>query len=297
MNKSFSSKLLFYVQRYSHDINLRNFLNSIIGKFLPSAKKRLSGTDFLNTGKSEEQILQDLKNNGYSELGITLSESIVADLKLQLDNLPCYKFDKKDGRLVDFNNTDASVQLGNYDRNDLAGIPEIISIANDKKILNAIAKYLGVKPTISNINCWWSFARREKPKEAQFFHRDVDDFKFLKLFVYLTDVVSDSGPHVYVKGSHKVNKLIELKRFKDEEVAHVYPAENVISFERPKGTCFIVDTYGIHKGLLPINTNRLLLQVQYSYFPLYVETYTPLNKSISEQIELDPYVNRLIFTS
>lgn len=296
MNKSFSGKVLFYIQRYSHNINLRNFLNSIVALFLPSAGKKLSGVNFLKTEKSEQQIINDLKVQGYADLGVVLSDSIVNDIVQKLEQLPCYKFDKKDGRQVNFKELDDSDQLGNYDRGDLSHIPEVISIANDQKILNAIAKYLDVKPTISNINCWWSFARREKPKEAQFFHRDVDDFKFLKLFVYLTDVVSDSGPHVYVEGSHKVNKLIELKRFRDEEVAAEYPAERVITFERPKGTCFIVDTYGIHKGLLPITTNRLLLQVQYSYLPLYVENYVPIKADSLKELALDPYVNRLIFT-
>lgn len=297
MNKPLSSKILFYIQRYSHNINLRYFLNFVLSKFLPSSKTRLAGLDFLKIEKSEEQIIGDLQKKGYSELGITLDELVIAELRKNLENLPCYKNDKKDGRLVDFNNLDDNDQLGNYDRNDLCSIPQVISLANDTKIINAVAKYLGVKPTISNVNCWWSFARREKPKEAQFFHRDVDDFKFLKLFVYLTDVAADSGPHVYIEGSHKRNQLIELKRFTDQEVAENYPAEDVITFERPKGTCFIVDTYGIHKGLLPLNANRLLLQIQYSYLPLYVENYNPIKSDLFKLDQLDRYANRLLLNN
>lgn len=44
----------------------------------------------------------------------------------------------------------------------------------------------------------------------QVFHRDEDDFKFLSLFVYLTDVDGDEdGPHGYLKGTHNSKKMEE----------------------------------------------------------------------------------------
>jgi hypothetical protein len=91
-------------------------------------------------------------------------------------------------------------------------------IANDSRILNVVTRYFGAKPTISNINCWWSFSARQSVKEAQFFHRDMDDYKFLKMFIYLTDVAEESGSHIFVEGSHKSYKLAQLKRFSDQEV-------------------------------------------------------------------------------
>jgi hypothetical protein len=297
MKKPFINKVLFFIQRHSFNIYLRNTINLIVSQFLPKSKKQLSGSNYLNIEKSEEQILNDLKKLGYSDLGISLSDSSIEIIKSRLVDLPCYKFDKNHKSVVDFQNISNDFQLGNYDRNDLSGISEILSIANDSKILNVTSKYLKVTPTISNINCWWSFAQRDTPKEAQFFHRDLDDFKFLKLFVYLTDVDSDSGPHIYVKGSHKSNKLNSLKRFKDEEVVKQYLDENIISFERLKGSCFIVDTYGIHKGLLPKNGNRLLLQVQYSYLPLHVENYNPVLIGDYPQKIFDKYINRLIINT
>ena len=50
--------------------------------------------------------------------------------------------------------------------------------------------------------CVGSYADRPEPKDAQLFHADFHDFKWLKLFVYLTDVTDRSGPHVMVRGSH-----------------------------------------------------------------------------------------------
>ena len=54
---------------------------------------------------------------------------------------------------------------------------------------------------------------------------------------------------------------------------------------------FLVNTYGFHKGLLPQNNNRLLLQVQYSLNPIGIESYVPKNIGNHAYNE---YVNRLI---
>ena len=46
-------------------------------------------------------------------------------------------------------------------------------------------------------------SKQEKYSNAQFFHWDNDFSKFLKLYIYLTDVDEDSGPHIYIPKSHK----------------------------------------------------------------------------------------------
>ena len=50
----------------------------------------------------------------------------------------------------------------------------------------------------------------------QEFHRDYESMNFVKVFVYLADVDQHSGPHSFIKGSHKIDKLYERKRFSDE---------------------------------------------------------------------------------
>jgi hypothetical protein len=36
----------------------------------------------------------------------------------------------------------------------------------------------------------------------QAFHRDSEDWRYLKILVYLSDVDDGAGPHVYLHGSH-----------------------------------------------------------------------------------------------
>jgi hypothetical protein len=294
MLNSFFKKVSFRIQRSVHQIQLRGGLCFFIRVFLPRPELN-KGNESLVICKTEKEMASDLFNEGFAGLGVALSESHINAILSKLEQINCYDLNNKDKTVVDLSNPAKEVQLAHYDREDLIEIPEIVAIANDSRVLNAVSEYLGVKPTISNVNCWWSFGDRESAKEAQFYHRDLDDYKFLKMFFYLTDVNADSGPHIYVKGSHKVNELLELRRFSDKEVESKF--DRITTLIEPKGSCFIEDTYGIHKGQLPLKGNRLLLQIQYSYLPLHVEKYNPKKSTLVETMKLDRYVNRLLFSN
>jgi hypothetical protein len=253
-----------------------------------------TGNNIIEIKADEDNILKELKKEGFFGLGIVLSEKQIDIIKQNLSKINCYHTAYGEADMpINITNPDSHIQLGTYNKEDLIKIPELLRIANDSRILNIVSGYLGVKPTLSSVNCWWSFSNRDRPKEAQFFHRDLDDFKFVKIFFYLTDVNEDSGPHIFVKKSHITNKLLQLKRFTDEEVHMNFDTSNIEILTKPKGSCFIEDTYGIHKGQLPINGNRLVLQFQYSGLPLFAEKYAPVSLSLSETINFDKYVNRL----
>ena len=283
----------FIIQRNFHNIQLRNLLSGIVKFFLPVGNRN-EGIEYLDINRTENEITEDLKSNGFSNLGLIISGDKIASIFKKLNKLKCHDMDRPGHPVVDLNKPDDENQLAHYTRADLSNFEEVLLIANDSKILNVVTSYFGAKPTISNINCWWSFGDRKSSKEAQFFHRDIDDYKFLKMFIYLTDVTEDSGPHIYVKGSHKSNKLAQLRRFSDLEVIDQYGDEKLLTLVYPKGYGFIEDTYGIHKGQLPSNGRRLLLQIQYSYLPLFVEKYEPVESEHVEKMDLDPYINRLI---
>ena len=66
---------------------------------------------------------------------------------------------------------------------------------------------------------------------AQLFHFDMDRIRFLKVFIYLTDVGTENGPHVYVRGSHrsKPPAFFRDRRFSDAEVKRAFPPTSVNS--------------------------------------------------------------------
>lgn len=173
--------------------------------------------------------------------------------------------------------------------------PELVRVANDPKILSIVEQYLGCKPTISNLQLWWSFPGHQVAEEAENFHRDVDDWKFLKLFLYITDVDESSGPHVYVTKSIQSHRWLPIKRYSDERIVELFGSEDINILTGNAGDAFLEDTFGFHKGLVAKSKKRLLFQVQYSINDIAINKYAPVPFEISD-MNIDRYINRLYFS-
>jgi hypothetical protein len=172
-----------------------------------------------------------------------------------------------------------------------------LALANDPRILAIAGQFLGCKPTIGYVAAWWSYHTGKGAQQAELFHRDVDDWKFVKLFVYLIDVNESDGPHVYVRHSARSAKLAEIRRFTEDEVRQAFGDNNVVAITASAGQGFLEDTFGIHRGLPVTSGHRLIFQVVYSMFPI---PYGPRRPVVSpkEIVEahfttLDPWINRL----
>jgi hypothetical protein len=140
-------------------------------------------------------------------------------------------------------------------------------LALDSRLIEVAEKYFGCKPYLDCVSAWWSLSGNELPQEAENFHRDNDSIRFLKFFLYLTDVDANSGPHRFVIGSHREARLLERRRHTDEEVVAAFGAERVLEVEGKAGDAFMEDTFGLHKGQLPRTGIRLLAQFRYSVTP------------------------------
>jgi hypothetical protein len=188
------------------------------------------------------------------------------------------------------------VRLASYSLADLLACPHILPLINNAAVLQIARAYLGCRPTISSVGLTWSFPSHAAAQraDAQYFHRDADDWRFLKLFVYLTDVDEQSGPHEFVTASHHSSGRIFSKPYTDEELERSYGRHSMVKITGPKGTTFIEDTWGLHKGHVPISRPRLLLQVEYSVLPVMKWDYFPV-PVLGAQL-LDRYTNRLLIT-
>lgn len=179
-----------------------------------------------------------------------------------------------------------------YSLIDILSCPHVISLMNNAEVLRIARAYLGCSPTISGIGLNWSFPSSGQVVDVQCFHRDPDDWRFFKLFVYLTDVDDHSGPHEFIAGSHRSSGRIFSKPYTEEEVERVYGQERIIKIVGPKGTTFVADTWGVHRGQVPTTQPRLLLQVQYSILPILKYNYRPVPIPNAELF--DRYTNRLL---
>jgi hypothetical protein len=170
--------------------------------------------------------------------------------------------------------------------------PGLLEVLNAPEVLALASAYLRCKPTLSSVGVRWSFPRADRQARTQEYHRDLDDWRFLKLFIYLTDVDEGGGPHSYVRGSHKTGFGLKALAYARDDIERRYGSEAIADVLGARGTTFMADTLGIHCGLPPTERPRLILQVQYSLLPIYAFLYAPAERS---EPALDAYCNRLLF--
>ncbi len=134
-------------------------------------------------------------------------------------------------------------------------------------------EYLGCK-SILNFVCAWKtsnaqFHSASRPKDdAMLFHFDCDHNRFLKIFVYLSDVDETCGPHVYIENTHaplrfKLPQPLQRDgRLTSREVVNCGLVPKYALGER--GTIIFGDTMNLHKGT-PVRKNkfRYILQLQF----------------------------------
>lgn len=160
------------------------------------------------------------------------------------------------------------------DRFALLSSPEIAALAFNPSLIAVAQRFLGAPPIHTQITCWWSTPHSRSLEHvksaAQQFHQDRDYIKFVKIFVHLTDVTDDNGPHEFIAGSNAdyaavtKNKLRSSKRLTDEYLHSVYPSQRFRRFSAPRGTLLLEDTSGFHKGNPVAKGHRLMLQFEFA---------------------------------
>jgi hypothetical protein len=281
--------LLYYSQR----IVTRPSLRRLVVRALSGALRLRegSGKHLYASTVAEDGALRDLSLSGYAPLGNLLDN-------VQCDEIQAYLRDKlltdrdRMRDLFTLAQHPEGVRVADYHLRDVIACPHILALANSQPLLGLAARYMECKPTISALGLRWSFPVPGQSSALQAFHRDSEDWRYLKVLVYLTDVDEDAGPHVYLHGSHLTQAPMRLRFYTDKEISSAYPPDMLLTATGTRGFCFAVDTAGIHKGTAPERQPRLMLQIQYSLLPSYAYHYAP--EPYQGPLVLDPYVNRLI---
>jgi hypothetical protein len=191
----------------------------------------------------------------------------------------------------------AHAHVAYHSAEDTLKAPHLLALVNRPDILALAEKIIGCKPTIGYLAAWWSYPTSVGAQQAELFHRDVDDWRFFKLFIYLTDVDEANGPHVYVAGSSSSANLRTIRRFQDDEVGANFASEKILTLKKLAGDGFLEDTFGIHKGMPVAQGVRLIFQAVYSMSPLPYGPATPVVAAADiptvSNVKLDGWVNRV----
>jgi hypothetical protein len=180
--------------------------------------------------------------------------------------------------------------IADYPLDTVLNCPHVLALANSDFLIRTATQYLGCLPTISTLRLWWSFPG-SRPETAHGFHRDRDDWRCVKFFFYLTDVDKNSGPHHFVRGSHRGQPELFWRIHEAETLEKTFGHDAMCVITGAAGTAFLAVSIGIHAGPIPISRPRLILQVGYSILPRFTLLYKPVE--IESRPAVDKYINRL----
>lgn len=253
------------------------------------------------------KITSDLDVRGYHVFESRLSDDLCDRLTEFATTTRCRvrAADSQSGAkatMVDFyNRADPAGIRYDFLAQDIIDNPDIQGLLGDSSIVSVAQNYLRCRPLLDVMGMWWHTSVGEGPdsQAAQFYHFDMDRIKWLKFFIYLTDVGPENGPHCFIEGSHRTGGIPPdllskgYSRLTDEEVQTNFPAQKFIEFIAPRGTVIAEDTRGLHKGKHVEKSDRLMLQLQFSN-SLFGGYYPPAritevkNSSLEEMIKSHP---------
>ena len=233
-------------------------------------------------------VVRGLHEEGYAVSPLRVPSEIVQRLCAYADATPGFPTDAsgKTGDKRRYDRADRSIAKFHFAPDDLANQVDIQNLAADSGLLDIAQRFLGCLPVLDSIAMWWSTAHLEKAADeiAQTFHIDYDRVRWLKVFIYLTDVTPASGAHVFVRHSHlREARRAELigrgyVRLPDADIQRVYRPDEIVDICGPAGTVLFEDTSGFHKGKMPESKERLMLEFQFSC-NLFGANYRPMHLS------------------
>ncbi|MER9215429.1 hypothetical protein NKI54_25745 [Mesorhizobium sp. M0663] len=232
-------------------------------------------------GVDRNAVVGALRTEGlYS--GLMLPAAIHEEIARFAEHTPCFgNFDRRLEFLPE-KHADAEKHFGRpllsghyFER--VLDCSAAVAVQRDPLLLDIAAHYLGSQAKLITTRVWWSFptggvsdADKNMASLGKY-HFDLDDWRMLKFFFYLVPVDADTGPHVYVRGSHNrrilKHQLTLLVGHSAEEVLGVYGEQSPVTLTGQAGLGFVEDPFGFHMGTVPTRTPRLMMEVGFGVSP------------------------------
>lgn len=151
------------------------------------------------------------------------------------------------------------------------------AVQRDPLIHDIAQHYLGGEVKLITTRLWWSFPTKAltdaemRLASQDKYHFDLDDWRMLKFFFYLTSVDDGCGPHVYVRGTHNRrvlrHQITLLVGHPADDVLGAYGAENAVTLTGDAGFGFVEDPFGFHMGTVAKRAPRLMMEIGFGVSP------------------------------
>ena len=283
----------YYAQKGVRIGPLRRFLGACVASLM-----RLRGPKWSApaAGTPVARMVSDLEKTGFAAMPEKLlSIEKVQAIRQDLSGAPLYDYYDAN-KTYSLSSIPSNVIKVRHDPADVLACRGLMDLANDPDVLSAVAQRLGAPPTLASAEVWWTFGENNVASHHAFddiYHRDADDLRFVKMFVYLTDTGLKAGAHRFILGSHKDDLFIRRGAISEQEVDGAYTPDKMLTVTGVAGTGFLEETWGIHRALLATEGRRLMFSAIYAlgaHMP-----FAPAKPLLPLPDGYDRYVNRLLF--
>jgi hypothetical protein len=230
----------------------------------------------------ETEVTRVLERDGIY-CGLRLQSEIVQAILAFAETNPCFgnidqnmPFLMRDHDKVE-RSLGRAVLVGHY-LDQLKQCAAAMLVLHDPALYRIACRYLRAKAVRISSRLWWSFPTTQECDDGvlvrasqEIFHFDLEDWRSLKFFFQLTDVDARSGPHVYVRQSHRLRGLQHqftiLKSKPEKDILSYYGKDRLVHVCGPAGFGFAEDPFGYHMGTVAKDRPRLMLDVEFGISP------------------------------
>ena len=234
-----------------------------------------NASETMFTGIDRDTVVVALRSEGLF-CGLMLPPAIHEEIAAFTQRTPCFgNFDRRlefmPGEHAEAERRFGRPMLSGHYFERILDCKAALAVQKDPLLLDVAKYYLGGQAKLITTRVWWSFPTG-KASDADKnlaslgkYHFDLDDWRMLKFFFYLAPVDAGTGPHVYVRGSHKrralKHQLTLLVGHSAEEVLDVYGHQSPLTLTGEAGLGFVEDPFGFHMGTVPAHAPRLMMEI------------------------------------
>lgn len=264
ISKKTASDSIYFI-KYKDKEKIISFLNKNVKKNFSDLYYNLKN---INVDNNMKLVLEDLNSKGISDdFNSIISEKESSDFNLDMQNINYYDSHVPYLSKVKPPNVKPDGAYKSYSYEAQINNPTLLKICLDEKILKIATEYLGTIPKIYSINTFVTVPG--KKAFTHDFHRDIDNIKWLVVFIYWTQTYPDDGAFEQICYTHKPsNKLSELLEKKpnlfsknfDNFFKKTVPGyglndhynelfnSQIINISGKPGKIVMCDTMGLHRG-------------------------------------------------
>jgi hypothetical protein len=233
-------------------------------------------------GVAIEATVETLEREGIC-LGIQLPEATVAEIRDFARTHACYGVFDRDFAFLADRHAAAEEKFGRrfligHFLDQVEACPAIQAIQDDPVLKEIAARYLRADHIPISTRLWWSFPSSEaldselRLAAQDRVHADINDWRSVKFFFYLTDVDQDAGAHIFIRRTHRQRLLRhQFTLFTGhtlEALLGAYGKDSLMTVCGKAGFGFAEDPFAFHSGTIVKRTPRLILQVEYGVTPV-----------------------------